>query len=62
MVEMQFELEDLEGATILVEDKEGEIVEGRIAEIRKKVVKLDTAEGSKWVKEEDLNIIDILFR
>ena len=62
MVTLEFEIEDLIGAQLLLK-VDGKIKEMRIIETRKGFVKVsEPIDNVQWVPEEDLEVVDILFR
>lgn len=61
-VVLEFDIDDLVGATLLLEDKDGEIQEGTITEIKKDLVKIAGWDGPDWIKGADIKVVDILFR
>lgn len=63
MVTLEFEIEDLIGAQLLLK-VDGKIKELKILETRKGLVKLcDLMDDDvQWVPEEEVEVVDILFR
>lgn len=59
VIKLEFEIEDLIGARLLVEDKDGDLEEVVIYEVRGDLIRFEDGE---WIKEADLNVKTILFR
>ena len=58
-IELEFEVEDLIGARLLIEKPDGRLCEDEIQKVKGNLVCLT---GAEWIREEDLKVETILFR
>jgi hypothetical protein len=56
-IQIEKDLEDLVGWNLLFEDKDGDILEDKLEEVRKDLVKFEV---QGWFKTTDVKVVDIL--
>jgi hypothetical protein len=59
-IQIEKELEDTIGWRLLFENKNGELFEGEVKEVRKEAVRIGVNNDKEWFKIEDLKVVDIL--